>query len=258
MSVTSLFLLLTIFLTTINMFQAKLNYVICADGISACGDFMQCCRKGTGYRCCSESLCCCQQGNYCCFCSSLRSVNIFLSESKPSQEKTDFEVETMPLANNSTEVNAFYGTYLVFDAFLNVTGYYKHSRNAAGCRDEVQKVIQDLIKEISILNDKVLINNKPEFFAKLSSGLSELLFHTRELLQDCEHAPEEFRNIVKQITNYVSKWENHYLYKVTLNVEMNLGEIMRLVTNADSLCKSSQYEECGRSLGRLFNLVFEI
>jgi hypothetical protein len=244
-----LLILSGIFLISLNSISSKLNYVVCDDGVSACSDGMQCCQKGTGYRCCPSSLCCCQDGNYCCSCSNLRIEINLLQSSSPNNLNTN---------NNSTEPNAFYGAYLVLDSFLNITGYYKYSRNAAACRDELKILVDDGMKLMAIFNNQSLIQDKADYYSRLTAAMSEVLFHARELIRDCEHVPEELQEIIQQITSYVLNWDNQYLFKIIDQIEKNIGEISQLVYDINNQCSSNFYLDCGRSLGTLFKLVFEV
>jgi hypothetical protein len=244
-----LLILFGIFIITLNSVCSNLNYIVCDDGVSACSDDMQCCKKGTGYRCCPSSLCCCQDGNYCCTCSNLRIEMGMLQSSSPSRFNTK---------SNSTEPNAFYGAYILVDSFLNTTGYYKYSRNAAGCRDEVKILGNDLVKLIEIFNNQTLIQDKAEYYSRLSAEMSEILFHSRQLIIDCQHVPEEFQEIIRLITSYVFNWDNQYLLKLISQIERNLGDISRLVYDINNQCSSYLYQDCGQSVGTLFKLVFEV
>jgi hypothetical protein len=163
---------------------------------------------------------------------------------------------------NEKESNAIYGAYLALDSFLNATKYYKYSRNAFGCKDEVGQIVKNVLKEISILNDKTLISKPIEFMAKFTATMSEIFYHSRELLSDCKHVPEELRNVLDIISNYINhpdpKTGESYFLKFFTNLEANLFTIFSYFEQISNEWKTEKYTECGVTLGKLFNIMFEI
>lgn len=233
-----------------NRVQTKLNYVVCDDGVSACSDGMQCCKRGTGYKCCPSNTCCCQDGYYCCTCSNLRinNVDFFM------QSLATVIYDTNATSQNVTEPNALYGAMVLVDSFLNTTGYYKYSRNALGCRDEFEIILKDIINEINILDSQTL--EKSEYVSQLTSGLAEIFFHVRKFILDCQHIPDELNSVLKQISLKLTDLQ--YYFKVFTQIENNLQTISKIIQDIKIRCSQRFYSDCGTSLGDLFKIVLEV
>ncbi len=272
MSSKTLILTLSIIMMGFSPAICKLAYVICPDGKSACDDYKICCQKNSGYSCCPASLCCCNEGSYCCTCTSFLGANLLLKHaSVPSKalEHIPTEAFTPIQIKNSTvvstyeeESNAILGAYLAFDNFLNVTGYYKYSRNAFGCKSEFALIVQNSIKEISILNNKTLVDNPIEFLSKFTATMAEIFYHARQLISDCKSVPEEFKNVLDLVSTYITtpdpKTGQNYFFKFFENLEGKVFSIFAYFGEVTKLWNDAKYAECGETLGELFNTLFEI
>ncbi len=274
----SLFLILASFA----LLKCQAEYVVCPDNKSACDDNKICCKKNTGYSCCPSTLCCCNDGSYCCACSNFLGIDIF--SKKTQSQSSVYLVDSLkgtlnknetPSYRNITDINsskeqesnAIYGTYLVLDSFLNQTQYYKYTRNfypqnSAGCKEEIGIIINNVLKEISILNNKTLILEPIQYLTKLTATISEIFYHSRELIRDCKQIPRELKYMIDLVSNYIKnpdpKTGQSYIFKFFTNLDKNLLNIFLYFGQISDDWNAEKYKECGENLGKLFNIMFEI
>jgi hypothetical protein len=216
------------------------DFVACPDG-SGCRRGQHCCERFDGdFSCCSNTQRCSPGGERCLS---------YLSEGFIQSYNNESHLATLPLKKN-----AIAGAFIVLDSFLNTTNFYSYAQETALCKNDGINFGFSIKEIIEVLKDQELRKDFTKFIAVISSKVSNTIYLLRIELSDCQQVPAELKIAFEEGIKYIS--QEGYLFKVIQHIESKIFAIGKLAQQAVDSWNAENYQECGNSLGLLFNLIF--
>jgi hypothetical protein len=223
-------------------------YVECPDRVSACPDNFICCKSTDCYKCCPSNTYCCKGGNYCCK-SNGELANGFLSypANIVGPSKPTFDPKYLS-----------WDILVVIDEFLKNTKFYNYDRSAGDISKFLFPGVDSFWRFYEVLNDKVLYENKVEYYSKVTYAVSELIYYIQWEMYYLEPVRRnaDLPRTIEYIKQYIH--QDGYDQKIFTNIATKLVELKEGLTNSLTAWNNKQFREAGKFLADAFKNIFII